>query len=272
MYRAARQQQVRVLLDGIDGDTTVSHGLFYLSELFASGKWITMMREANGLSKGLLQRPASAVLYRYAVQPSLPASVRTTWRTLRGREQSPIDVLLNRKFVRDANIPDRVMTLLGDRANTPRSSREDHWRRLTSETLTFALEVTDKAAAGFSVEPRYPFFDKRLVEYCLSLPARQKLNEGWTRSVMRRAMTGILPAEVQWRGGKTNLSPVLPRGMLKFDRRLLDELILNDPTPIESYVDVPHLRQVYRRYTESGRDPSLSVWRAATLGLMLRAS
>ncbi|MEX2109522.1 MAG: lasso peptide isopeptide bond-forming cyclase [Gemmatimonadaceae bacterium] len=271
MYSAAREQRVRVLLDGIDGDTTVSHGLFYLSELFASGKWITMMREANGLSRGLLQRPAAAVLYRYAVVPSLPGPVRTTWRKLRRRDQSSaINLLINREFVRDANIPERVTSLMGDRAIAPRTSREDHWRRLTSGNLTFALEVADKAAAAFSVEPRYPFFDKRLVEYCLALPARQKLNEGWTRSVMRRAMTGILPPDVQWRGGKSDLSPVVQRGMLKFDKPLLNELILNDPTPIEPYVDMPHLRKAYRRYTESRRDPSLSVWRAATLALLLR--
>ncbi|MDQ6771360.1 MAG: asparagine synthase-related protein [Gemmatimonadota bacterium] len=273
LYSAAKERNVRVLLDGIDGDTTVSHSLFYLSELFASGKWITMIREANGVSKRLPQRPALAVLYRHAVIPSLPGSIRSVWRKLRGRDQSStIDLLVNRDFVRNANIPERVMRLLGDRAIAPRSSREDHWRRLTSGMVSFALEVADRAAAGFSLEPRYPFFDKRLVEFCLALPARQKLNGGWTRSVMRRAMTGILPPEVQWRGDKTDLSPVLHRGLLKFDRHLLDELLLNDPTPIERYLDMPHVRTAYRRYTESGRDDSLTVWRAATLALWLRAN
>jgi asparagine synthase (glutamine-hydrolysing) len=272
LYGAAKKQQVRVMLEGVDGDTTVSHGLLYLSELLCSGKWITMMREANGLSKGMLQRPASAVLYRYAVAPSLPGSARTTWRKLRGREQVPVDLLLNQNFVRDAHIPDRIMNLLGKRAAPPRSSREDHWRRLTSGIIPFALEIADEAAARFSLEPRYPFFDKRLVEYCLALPAPQKLRDGWTRSVMRRGMTGILPPEIQWRVGKSDLRPVLHRAQLKFETHVLDELILNDPASIEPYVDIAYLRKAYRRFTESGRDQSLSVWRAASVAQLLRAN
>jgi asparagine synthase (glutamine-hydrolysing) len=273
LYSAARERNVRVLLDGIDGDTTVSHSLFYLNELFASGNWITMIREANGVSKRLLHRPIWAVLYRHAVIPSLPGLVRATLRKLRGRDSwSTIDLLINRDFVREAGIPERVITLLGDRTVAPRSSREDHWRRLTSGMVPFALEVADTAAAGFSLEPRYPYFDKRLVEFCLALPARQKLQGGWTRSVMRRSMTGILPPEVQWRGDKTDLSPVIHRGLLKFDRRLLDELFLKGGTPVERYVDMRHVRKAYRRYKESGRDDSLTVWRAANLALWLRAN
>ncbi|NJO65715.1 MAG: hypothetical protein HC836_48865 [Richelia sp. RM2_1_2] len=33
LYKAANQQNVRVVLDGIDGDSTISHGQAYLSDL-----------------------------------------------------------------------------------------------------------------------------------------------------------------------------------------------------------------------------------------------
>jgi hypothetical protein len=35
---------------------------------------------------------------------------------------------------------------------------------------------------------RYPFWDKRMIEFCLSLPPEQKIKKGWTRMIMRRAM------------------------------------------------------------------------------------
>ena len=37
------------------------------------------------------------------------------------------------------------------------------------------------------------------MEFCLALPAEQKIQRGWTRLIMRRALSGILPAEVHWR-------------------------------------------------------------------------
>ena len=51
LYGAAQQEGVRVLLDGIDGDTTVSHGLEYLSELARTGRVRTLYREVMALSR-----------------------------------------------------------------------------------------------------------------------------------------------------------------------------------------------------------------------------
>ena len=78
-----------------------------------------------------------------------------------------------------------------------------------------ALEVADKSAAAFGVEPRYPFFDRRLIEFCVGLPEEQKFDRGWPRLLFRRAMDGILPPEIQWRSWKANLSP-------NFQRRFRD--------------------------------------------------
>jgi asparagine synthase (glutamine-hydrolysing) len=137
--------------------------------------------------------------------------------------------------------------------------------------VPFALEGLDRIAAAFSIESRYPFFDKRLVEFCLALPPEQKLNQGWTRVILRRAMTNILPTKVQWRENKANLSPNFNRSLLAFERELLEEVILNDPQAIEEYVNVPALREAYHRYTSWGNDnDAITVWRAITLALWLR--
>jgi asparagine synthase (glutamine-hydrolysing) len=104
----------------------------------------------------------------------------------------------------------------------------------------------------------------------LALPANQKLHQGWTRMVMRRAMHNILPDAVRWRIGKANLSPNLHRRLLDVDRPLLDAVILNHPQVIEAYVDVAALRKVYHRFTShpTGRDAIL-VYGAVILGLWL---
>jgi asparagine synthase (glutamine-hydrolysing) len=84
-------------------------------------------------------------------------------------------------------------------------------------------------------------------------------------------MANILPHEVQWRIGKANLSPNFEGRLLDYDRALMDEIILYDPSLIEEYVDVPALRRVYERYiSQRTSKDALVVYGAITLALWLR--
>jgi len=143
---------------------------------------------------------------------------------------------------------------------------------LTSGVMPFALEAADKAAAAFNLEPRYPFFDKRLTEFCLALPAEQKMHRGWTRIIMRRAMDGVLPPQIQWRGGKSNLGSNFQHG-LKLGKAQLDSIVANDLTLIEDYVDLNALRSLYDRFNSNqdlSHDAFLAIWKSCSLALWLK--
>jgi asparagine synthase (glutamine-hydrolysing) len=273
VHGAAHQQDIRVLLDGQDGDSTVSHGLAYLPELARKGRWITLAAEVNGLT-GFLGCSPKTILRRLVIGPLAPEPVRQAWRKLHGRKGSPWadNTIVSSDFARRIGLADRFQALgAKDRSRLARTSREEHRRNLTTGVVPFALEGLDRIATAFSIESRYPFFDKRLVEFCLALPPEQKLNQGWTRAVLRRAMTNILPTKVQWRENKANLSPNFNRSLLAFERELLEEVILNDPQAIEEYVNVPALRETYHRYASWGMDSdAMHVWRAITLAIWLR--
>ena len=51
LYGAAKEQGVRILLDGFDGDTTVSHGEGYLDELAYAGQWFTLAAEIRAYAR-----------------------------------------------------------------------------------------------------------------------------------------------------------------------------------------------------------------------------
>jgi len=142
---------------------------------------------------------------------------------------------------------------------------------MQSGLIPYALELADKAAAAFGVEPRYPFFDRRLMELCLSLPADQKLHDGWSRMVMRRAMKGMLPESVRWRVSKANLGPNFTRGLLRYDRHRLTEVV-EQPGALEEFVDIVALRRAYERYVTDPRSETdaLTVYGAVVLGLWLQ--
>ena len=145
---------------------------------------------------------------------------------------------------------------------------------LSNGYVPHAFEVLDKAAANFGVEPRYPFWDKPLVEFCLALPGEEKLNRGFGRYVLRRAMEGILPAAVQWRRDKIDFTANLVNGMLGNHRDLLEQLLVSDARRIAPYVNLPQVSAAYARLL---RQPDQAapldvqyVWRSASLSLWLR--
>jgi asparagine synthase (glutamine-hydrolysing) len=267
LYRAAGEEGVRVLLEGFDGDTTVSHGLGFLGELFRSGRWARFFAESRGLSRQL-GVPLREILVYGAIRPMAPRWARRAWRAIRGRRA--LEALVHPGFARRIGLDERARALSRPAGRT---EREEHLRHLLHSGLSFGLEISDRAAAAFGVEPRFPFFDRRLVEFCLALPPGQKIRRGWTRLVLRGAMEGILPEKVRWRRDKADLGPSFYRGFLLFERERIEDVILRRPGAIEGYVDMPALREAYGIYSAGGgREEGHAVWRAITLALWLRAS
>ncbi len=270
---AAHQQGVRVVLSGIDGDTIVSWGYPYLIELARRGRWVTLAKEIDALSKRF-GRSRRLVLKRKVLRPLAPDFLVRYWQRLRGlyrpgRSYDAGDVI-NPDFGRSVGLEERAKGLR-EPSIQARISREHHWRDINRGILAYNLELGDKVGGAFSMELRYPFLDRRLVEFCLALPPEQKLRRGWTRMVVRRALAGSLPEEIRWRIRKTNLGPNFDRGLLMFDRKLLEEVVLKNSQVIERYVDVDALHRMYYQHVFQGVvDNSHLVFAAVVLGLWLR--
>ncbi len=241
---------IRVVLDGFDGDNTVSHGYAYWPELACKGKLITLIREVRALS--LRQdRPFLDLLWRKAIRPLTPALVRRTWRLLGGygNRPWPKQSVISLEFANRIGLAERYRELCSFDLKPLHDAREDHCHGLLSGGLTHHLESTNKMAARFSVEFRHPFFDRRLVEFCLALPHGQKISNGWTRLVFRRAMAGILPEEIRWRVGKLDFRPAFNYAILNVDRPLLDRMFRDCSKALESYVDLTGVKQDLQRFS-----------------------
>lgn len=287
LYQLAKDRGVRVILDGFDGDSTLSHGDGYLLELACAGRWLALANEARAYALKL-KEPWVNVLWAwvwlYGLDPMIAGSrmlrrLRQSWRRnvqRVNRRSSPSlsgptwKRLLRPEFVERISMMERLQSEPGG----ARTEREIHYRRLTSAGMPYTLETLDKAAAAFSVELRFPFWDKRLVEFCLAVPPWHKLNKGWNRMVMRRAMAGILPREVQWRASKTDMHPGFEYGLRTFESARLEQIILNDGRAIEDYLDMPLLKEVFYRFvaSEATVDEVNTMWKAVSLGLWLRYS
>lgn len=288
IFKHARSEGIRFLLDGAEGDVTVSHGYGRLAELLLAKRWSELHVEVEKLSRrarvpvhqlfsqrllpfvqalgaqdplrALLHdvRPAAAMsgqsqarmVWQYVVKPSLPLTLRRTVDRMRGHQPGP-DArrfpIIHRDLVRRTRLTERVEERRAAFQTRLYSERKQHWAalHLGAGSTSAILEEISHLTSMCGGERVHPFYDVRLMEYCLSLPADQKLRDGWTRSILRRAMRDILPPVIQQRSSKGDLSPNFARGLLQNDH--LHALLEDGPDELYQYVDKAVLRAAIDR-------------------------
>ena len=102
------------------------------------------------------------------------------------------------------------------------------WHGFRSHGLPESLHGDDAISTAFSLESRAPFLDHRIVELCFSLPFHDKVADGWTKSLLRRSMTDVLPEEILARRHKLGFqAPVGSWLRLDDNWRAVRELLLD---------------------------------------------
>jgi asparagine synthase (glutamine-hydrolysing) len=178
--------------------------------------------------------------------------------------------LINPEFAKRIGLRDRREALQPLQLTPPGIARKRHYRDLIAGEIPLGLEISNKIASAFSLEARYPFADRRLAEFCLGIPAGERIQDGWSRMFVRRALANCLPEKVCWRAGKGDLSHNLRQSLLKFEEQRLDEVFFGGSRQIEPYLALEQLRGAYRSYKERPDTGSIqAVWCAANLALWL---
>lgn len=280
MYDAANTHGVRVFLDGFDGDSTVSHGFERLRELARTLRWPTLGREIGMLAQNHLAGiQPRRILRHYCLKPLTPRWLYMLWLMRRGRFREALsqNILLGAEFKRRTGIERRAKELIQPRRSWPlmRTARLEHYASINQALYSYTLEIADKASAAFQIEARYPFFDRRLIEFCLALPAEQKLGQGWNRWIQRRAMAGILPPEIQWRPRKGDLSPNFHRRLLDFERTRLEQIMLHGSRELDPFVNPDAMRAAFHEYEKNharSQGESIQIFAAVNLALWLRSA
>jgi asparagine synthase (glutamine-hydrolysing) len=276
IFSSVRDHQNRVILSGWDGDTTVSSGFEYLPYLIRTGKWRATLKETTALAKkyGVSRR---RLVVGLGIKPLVPESMFRMWRRLHGRnpDRWPAGLIVNRAFAHRIQLGQRLHELQRKYDAPLRNPRETHRVDLSSGMLVYGLELLDKCASRCSVEARFPFCDRRLIEFCVAVPPELKLRHGWPRSILRLAMEGILPEEVRWRVSKGHLGTNFKLRFLDEESATLERLLMRDDSALGAYLDMPAIQGAYQQLSRQPlkSDPqSVQVFLAATLALWLESS
>jgi asparagine synthase (glutamine-hydrolysing) len=189
------------------------------------------------------------------------------------QRQAAEDTIINQDFAERVGLMERLEAL---RSHSPTgmspSLRENQANVLDHPYIVVALERYDRVASAHSIEPRHPFLDRRLVEFCLALPWHQKVHRGWTKVVLRRAMGGILPDEVRWRDDKENLSGEFATLGISMVQSVVERAIRDHLEEAAEYVDMAAVRAAYDRWQSEDDDLEAlpKVWEAVNLVWWLR--
>jgi asparagine synthase (glutamine-hydrolysing) len=274
---AAREQGVEVLLDGHGGDEVVSHGYGLLDELAGRGAWLSLWREARGAADNY-GRSRLALTRRVAArQQRTGARVVAKILAPFDRDTAPVTDrppahILARDLVERSRLAERMRSFA--RPELAATEQGQHHAVLEDPLQPYAFEVHAAFYASQGLAPRYPFWDREVVEFCLGLPAHEKLSRGWSRLVLRRAMAGIVPDSVLQRRDKIDFTVHLARGMVRHHREALDELFAATASPLAPYVDLPRARALWERIAadpdSAGGKGVQMIWRAAALGMWLQ--
>ncbi len=69
------------------------------------------------------------------------------------------------------------------------------------------LRLADRNSMAHGVEVRLPFLSHELVEFLFTLPPHFKIQNGWTKWLLRKAAAPLLPKEVVWQRDKVGFEP-----------------------------------------------------------------
>jgi len=244
-YLSAAHRGVRVVLDGIDADNLLSEGE-YLHMLVQDGRLRRLLREVRGQKRFFRGAISTWALVRPLLSGVLvpPTLRKIVCRRRAEREYDDLvrSTMIARDFARRIRLDDRLRRLRealeGDRK---RSSDGLAGTSICSNYTTVGVERYGRVAGARGIEPRHPFLDRDLIEFCVWIPWSLRLRDGWPKWALRQAMSPALPADVAWRLGKDHLGWHFNLALLgRVVRRGFGADVLG--TSLGSYVAVQTLR------------------------------
>lgn len=244
-----------VTIDGVDGDSVISYNNRFLAELASSFQWWSLFKESVGLSHWMFDDQISAlsIMWTRGIRPSLmkkEVSIRTKLGFQKMRSRFCPDIL-DRGLLLRTGMLDRL-DAIAEEERSLLSHRAFQCFEVSHGVMSSSLESINLMAAQNGIEARHPFFDRDLVEFCISLPRDQKIRNGWTRSIVRRSLSNDLPHQILWRGGKWGPEEWITTMIREHHAEWLQQFIKGSLSELEGFVDINSARTSLERFSANG--------------------
>lgn len=188
------------MLTGGMGNTTISYGIFRhcLISFMHSGKWKMLISEINAYSKIKKTKPLKII--SDLVKSLFPYEVQERWYQMRNKNwDTPFQLSpINPQFAKQMGRRGRFKRYRYDPFYIKKMDSFAYRQMMLSPAhFSHLAGIYTKISLSHHLILRDPTIDKRVIEFCLSVPDEQYIRNGRERSLLRRAMEGILPDKVR---------------------------------------------------------------------------
>lgn len=200
MVRAAAESGHRVMLTGVGGDSWLTGSVARLPAMLLGGHPLDawrFLRDAYGPER-LEDLPLP--MLRQIVAASAPPFVKRVFRMV--WPARPWPSWLSEDFVTRVGLAARLRALPARVPSGADAVLRDSLTRFASAEGPLLREGMFRSADDAGMEVRHPFFDRRLVEFALTLPDDLRFRHGQTRYILRQAMGLRLPPVIAARRDK----------------------------------------------------------------------
>ncbi|PFM61164.1 asparagine synthetase B [Bacillus cereus] len=191
----ASQNGIGVLLSGQRGNWTVSWGpiLDYQAMLLKKLHWIRFYRELHLYSRNIGAKKSRVFeVVRRKAFPFLH-------QLLSSEEQDVFPTIINPEFAKKMNVFNRLKEQDIDITGMSILNAYDMKREQFEKTYYWSINGTyeTKLSLRYALWDRDPTNDLRVIQFCLSVPEEQYVQNGLDRSLIRRATKNFLPDKVR---------------------------------------------------------------------------
>lgn len=203
MAKKCSEENVKVMLIGQNGNVSISFGDFFthIKTLLYQGNIIEVVKEVNAANKRY-GKPKKQI-YSTILGNSIPYGVRKfrhrkEFTTKNRIENSVVRLDLAEKYNVEKRFEKSEYNPIISKTKTLRQIRNNI---LDEATLSHIAIMETKDSLKYGIIKRDPTKDKRIMEFCLSIPTGEYVHKGEERYLIRSAMEGYLPEEIRtnWR-------------------------------------------------------------------------
>ena len=265
VMEAAGKQGMRLLMGGYYGDVLFTGGQYWTLDMIRGKRLALLARTAFNNRSTINWRQE---MFESGLRQLIPQKVARGYRRWRPRSVESISPAIHPDLVARSDVGERL-EYNGRRDKYPAPAQWHRYRSLTLSIFSQGLAATRARYNKHGLETAQPYYDRRLIEFVMAVPAEELGRPDYDRRLHRQAMRGLLPEAVRRRRVQTGYSPLLLKGM-QYEEKETVRRILSDPLVVQrKYINGDWLRKQMGREFDLSKE-SWQLWFVLSLELWLK--
>jgi asparagine synthase (glutamine-hydrolysing) len=220
---------IKILLDGSDGDNTISHGFEALYAYFISLRFLKFIKEIFLYSK----------FKRASFMRLLYVFTKEALRKLFKMQITENKNSLLQNHIKVKKNPKNVISFFSS-----------HRKKLSIDLHVFANESRNQLFRFFGIENFSPFYEEELINFCINMPNENKISHGHTRKILRDFLSDFLPKS-HFNRDKSILTPGAIKNFSLSDLKIIKTEYENINKILLDIIDIQMLKNLFEKLDDS---------------------